>query len=231
MHYVVGVAILGVVWTIFYLWRKDLRKDMIWSGLYYLAILSVGFILIKLIFPDLPAEKTIVPGYWNPDTLFNLGRITGGYAIEDAVYMFFTGGIVAAVYETLFRKKLGHRHLKHKPHYAIIIGTVAAGVVGYLSPNLIYPLIAFGFATAFVIWMQRHDLIRHSLYGGISYLLIYFLCAFIFLKVYPNYIADYYSVRNLSGMLLFTIPIEEFLFTLAFGFSWSPIYEYVKDIK
>jgi hypothetical protein len=231
MQYVVGVIILGFVWLPFYLLRKDLRKDMVWSGLYYLVILSLGFVLIKLVAPNMPPEQTIVPGYWDPDTLFNLGRITGGYAIEDAVYIFFTGGIAAAVYETFFRKKLGRRHVKHRPHYALILGAIAGGLVGLMEVNLIYALIAFGFAVALVIWIQRRDLIQHSLAGGVSYLLVYIVCAFIFLNIYPDYITTYYRVANLSGILLFTIPIEEFLFALSFGLSWSPIYEYVKDIK
>lgn len=231
MHYVVGIIILGLVWLAFYVYRRDLRRDMVWSGMYYFLILSVGFMLIKIIAPNLPPEKTIVPGYWDPDTLFDLGRITGGYAIEDALYMFFTGGIAAAVYETFFRKKLGHRHLKHRPHYALVIGAVVGGLFGLLAVNLIFALIAFGFASAVVIWIQRDDLFPHSLYGGISYLLVYSVCAVVFLQIYPDYIAGYYSVHNLSGVLIYGIPIEEFLFALAFGLSWSPIYEYVKDIK
>lgn len=204
---------------------------MVWSGLYYFAILSLGFILLKLILPGLPPERTIVPGYWNPDTLFDLGRRTGGYAIEDAVYMFFTGGIAAAVYEIIFRKKLGHGHLKHRPHYALMAGMAAGGIVGLLRINLIYVLIAFGFVTALVICLQRRDLIQHSFYGGISYLITYSVLAFLFLSIYPDFISIYYRVENLSGFILHSVPIEEFLFALSFGMSWSPIYEYVKGVR
>ncbi len=232
MHYVVGIIIVGLTWLPFYIYRRDLRKDMIWSGLYYMLILSFGFILIKFVAPNLSPERTIVPGYWNPDTLFNLGRITGGYALEDAVYMFFTGGIAAALYETLFRKKLGHIHLKHRPHYALLTGLIAAtSIYIFLPVNLIYVLIGFGFSVALVICLQRNDLIPHVILGGISYLFVYTVLSLIFLGVYPNYVHDYYSVQNLSGILLSRVPLEEYLFAFSFGLSWSPIYEYVRGIK
>lgn len=232
MQYVVGVALLGVVWLVFFIYRRDLQRDMLWSGLYYTFILSLGFVVIKLIVPELPPERTIVPGYWNPDTLFNLGRITGGYAIEDAIYMFFTGGIAAAIYETLFRKTLGHRAIKHRPHYALLFALIIAGIIAKLWPaNLIYVLIAFGFAAAFIICVQRKDLVAHCVLGGVSYLVVYIILSFAFLSLYPNYISDYYSVQNLSSHLLFGVPIEEYLFALSFGLSWSPIYEYVKGLK
>lgn len=231
MQYVVGVLIMGLVWLLFYWYRPDLRKDMIWSGKYYFVILSVGFILIRIIAPNLPTKQTIVPGYWNPDSLFNLARITGDYAIEDAIYMFFSGGIAAAVYEIFFRKKLGRKHLKYKPHYALLAGTLVGAYVGHKGLNLIYVLIVFGFVSAMVIWAQRRDLFLHSLGGGFAYLLVYAACAYVFLSIYPDYITKYYSVQNLSGILWFGVPIEEYLFAVGFGLSWSPIYEYVKDIR
>src|SRR5581483_8998395 len=115
MEYLVGTCILGAIWLAFYLSRKDLRKGMVWSGKYYFIVLTLGFLAIKLVSPYLSLHQTIIPGYWNPNTLFDLGRLTGGYSIEDALYIFFTGGIAMAAYEILFRKKLGHRHTKHHP--------------------------------------------------------------------------------------------------------------------
>jgi hypothetical protein len=204
---------------------------MVWSGLYYALILTLGFCLIKLLVPHLAPARTIVPGYWDPDTLFDLGRITGGYAIEDAVYMFLSGGITAVLYETLFRKKLSKKRISHKPHYALTAGLVGAMLVALIPANLIYVLITFGFVAALVICIQRKDLLAHVLFGGISYLLVYGFLSFVFLHIYPQYIHDYYRVQNLSGVVIFSVPIEEFLFALSFGLSWSPIYEYVKGLR
>src|SRR3989344_2191199 len=214
MEYIIGLTILCVIWAGFFVYRADMRKAMIWSGCTYVADLSIGFVVLKIIMPDLASERTIVPGYWDPNTLFDLGRRTGGYAIEDAIYMFLTGGIAAAIYEELFRKHIGHRRAKHKPHIAM-----AAGAAGGL------------FAASFAIWIQRKDLIKHSIFGGVSYLIVYVASFLLFLQLFPNYITLHYSIENLSGFLLLGVPLEELLFAFSFGLMWSPIYEYTKDIR
>src|SRR5579871_5412607 len=96
-EYLFGVFILTCIWIVLYLIRKDLRKAMIWSGLFYIFWTLVGFILYRL-FAFSP-ERSITPGYWAPPTLFNLGQKTGGLAIEDILFMFFVGGIATAIYE------------------------------------------------------------------------------------------------------------------------------------
>ncbi|MFA6270440.1 MAG: lycopene cyclase domain-containing protein [Candidatus Paceibacterota bacterium] len=233
MQYLVEIFILFLAWLAFFISRKDLRKDMLWSGYYYFIILSIGFILIKIVSPNISANKTIIPGYWNPDTFFDLGRITGGYSIEDAFYMFLTGGIAAAVYEVIFRKKNTGKKLKNKPHYALISGVLVGGITSSIFDlNLIWVLIIFGFVASLVICLQRRDLIAEVILGGISYLFVYIFFSLLFTSIFPNYITDFYSLQNLSGVLTFNhIPIEELLFALSFGMSWSPIYEYVKNEK
>lgn len=232
MEYLAGVGILATVWAISFYLRKDLRKEMLWSGWYYFWILTVGFVAITVIAPNIPQHMSIIPGYWNPNTLFDLGRLTGGYSIEDALYMFFTGGIAASIYEMLFRKHIGRPFAKHRPHLALAVG-VGAGILTVLlfDVNLIYMLIAFGFAGACTIWIQRPDLLKHSVFGGITYLLIYLLFFSLFLLLYPHFVETYYSLENLSGILFLGIPLEELLFALSFGLLWSPIYEYVRDVR
>jgi hypothetical protein len=232
MKYLLGIGIIFIVWISFFLLRKDLRKPMIWSGWYYFCLLSVGFVCIRVLGSDLPSGRMIVPGYWNPDTLFNLAEITGGYSIEDALYMFFSGGIAVAAYELLFRKHINHHGLKHRPH----IATVIAGIIGiivaiFTTANLIWVLITFGFVGALVIWFQRPDLIRHSFMGGVIYLGIYFIFFSIFLMIFPNFISMHYGLENLTGYMIVGIPIEELVFAFSFGLMWSPIYEYIRDIK
>ena len=229
--YIVGLSIMGAAFAGLYWYRADLRRAMVWSGLAYFAVLSIGFLMLKIFFPDISPERSIIPGYWNPNTLFDLGRRTGGYGIEDAIYMFFTGGIAVAIYEELFRKHLGNRKIKHKPHTAFAIGALGAIFTAAVHVNLIYAMITSGFVGAIIIWFQRPDLIKHSLLGGASYLFVYFLFFLLFLQLYPDYIHLYYGVANLSGYLFFGIPIEEFLFAFSFGLMWSPIYEYAKDLR
>ncbi|MEK7098749.1 MAG: lycopene cyclase domain-containing protein [Patescibacteria group bacterium] len=231
MEYLIGTLILAAIWGALFVFRRDLRHVMIWSSSAALLFLSVGFIVIRLLLPDLPVEMTIVPGYWDPDTLFNFGRITGGFAIEDALFMFFTGGISGVIYEEISRRHLSRRRVRHVPHLALAAGAVSGFASTKLELNLVYGLIIACFVGAFVIWIQRHDLIKHSFLGGLAFFAIYSIAFLIFLLLFPDYIQQYYSIHNISGVLLIGLPLEELLFAFGFGLLWSPIYEYVKDLR
>jgi lycopene cyclase-like protein len=43
----------------------------------------------------------------------------------------------------------------------------------------------------------------------------------------PGYIEAVWNVPALSGVLVYCIPLEELLFGLTFGLSWSSVYEHV----
>jgi len=93
-----------------------------------------------------------------------------------------------------------------------------------------YALIVFGFAGAGILWYDRPDLIFHSLWGGIFFLIIYFILFTLFNVFFPNFITTAYHLKNLSGIFIGTIPIEELLYALSFGLLWSPLYEYEKNV-
>ena len=228
-EYLIGDLILGILWLFCFLLRKDLRKPMIWSGAAYAALMTIIFIILKVIslFVIIENYRTFNPGYWSPNTLFDLNRITGGHSIEDALFMFFTGGIVAFIYEFFFHKKIKLK-INHKYQVKALIFSFIISVIfaAFYKINLIYPLILFGFAGALFIWFNRKDLIKHSLLGGIIFLVIYFIFFSLTNLLFPNFIEQTYNLNNISGILLFKIPLEEFLFALSFGLLWSPFYEY-----
>ncbi len=228
-EYLTEDLILGILWLFCFLLRKDLRKPMIWSGAAYAALMTIIFIIIKVtsLFFIIESYRTVNPGYWSPNTIFDLNRITGGHSIEDALFMFFTGGIVAFIYEFFFHKKIKLK-INYKHHVKAIIFSLIVFIifVAFYKINLIYPLILFGFAGALFIWFSRKDLIKHSLIGGIVFLVIYFISFNLINLLYPNFIEQTYNLNNISGILLFKIPLEELLFALSFGLLWSPFYEY-----
>ena len=46
-EYLISMAAVGIlVWLPLYLFRKDLRKPMIWSGLFYIAVTALLFAAI-----------------------------------------------------------------------------------------------------------------------------------------------------------------------------------------
>jgi len=44
---------------------------------------------------------------------------------------------------------------------------------------------------------------------------------------YPTYVEQVWSMGEITGILIFGIPIEEYLFAFTFGMFWSSLYEHV----
>jgi len=217
---------MAIVWLIAFFLRKDLRKPMIWSGLYYMLVVTILVIIWKILFSFSMAQSGIIPNYWDPDTLFDLER-TIGYSIEDALFMFFAGGIATFIYEFIFRKKIEVKK-SYKHHLkAPIIGLVIATLVAAFIPiNLIYSLIAFGLVGALTIWLERKDLVKHSLFGGFAFLITYFAAFLLFNLLFPDFVNTIYHLENTTNIFIINVPLEELLYAISFGMLWSPIYEY-----
>jgi hypothetical protein len=235
MEYLIAVGGLGIAWFALFAYRNDLRAKMLWCSVYCAAILSIGFLMLRILFPHLPPQEMITPGYWDPDTLFNLARITGGWSIEDILYMFFTGGIASAVYDVVLRKKVppvSGSLFRRRKAATLIPAPVVVAMVLLLNVNLMWELIAFCAIGAAVIWISRPDLIRRSLLGGVCYAALYYVFLWLFfLHLSPEYLARHHDPANVSGIFVGVLPLEEMLFALFFGLMWSSIYEYAKNIR
>jgi hypothetical protein len=234
-EYLAGVCIIFIIWLVCFVPREDLRRPMLWSGLFYIMCLLLFYVIWLLVSPFLNLGSPIIPGYWNPDTLFDIGRITFGLSIEDLLFMFFVAGISAFLYDYLFREKISKKQTYPKHIKAIFIGLLSAFVFGLVfHPNLIYALIVFGFAGTICLWFERRDLIRHSILGGFSFLFVYIFAFFIFNQLFPYFISTAYNFNNISGLIMLSVPLEEYIYAISFGMLWAPIYEYVngnKDVK
>lgn len=227
--YLLGTIIMGMFWLIGFLYRKDLRKPMLWSGFFYAFVLSFGFLLVSLtgFFHAHSPAREIVPGYWNPESMFNLDRLTHGWAIEDVLFMFFIGGIAAYVYEVAARKRIRFKKRPEVHLKALAAGAIAAFVIGaFTGLNYMYGLIAFGLGGAIVIWQERKDLVTHSIAGGLILVVVYFFGFELFNLIFPHFISQFYSLRNVSGVFVLGIPLEEYLYAFTFGLMWAPLYEY-----
>lgn len=96
------------IWLFIFSRKPTPRKEMFWVS-FWTAFLGL-------------TEPIFVPEYWNPPTLFNLAQRTG-FDIESIIFAFSVGGIVSALYETIFKTK--HRLVSlreklksiHKLHY------------------------------------------------------------------------------------------------------------------
>lgn len=228
-QYLFGVLILGIVWIILYSSRKDLRKPMIWSSLFYTFWVLVGFIVYKLFMYS--PDRSINPGYWAPPTLFNLQQRTGGLGIEDILFMLFVGGIGTALYDFVLNKgmrKVGKKDLPRlRKRYALLFACIGPVLIYlFTSLNAMYSLIFFNLFGALAIMWQRRDLIKNSLIGGLLFLVVYIVMGLIVIHVFPSFVKDYYHLKDTSGVKILGIPLEEYLYGMTFGMVWTPIYEY-----
>jgi hypothetical protein len=84
-------------------------------------------------------------------------------------------------------------------------------------------LLAGGLATLYC----RPDLKGKVWVGGFLFTLLYFLYFGSILPFYPQYVDLYWNLDNLTGILVFGIPMEELWFAFTFGMYWSGLYEHL----
>lgn len=216
--YFIGGIILGIVWLVLLLLRKNLRKEIVFG-----SILGLPFGLSEFLF---------VPEYWNPPSLFDLIHRLG-FGIESFMFAFFTSGIASVLYETLFHKGLRKINANYKTHilpYALAISIFLFLEVIFPSKS-IYSLIFSFLLAAVIIIIKRPDLLLEIIISGLAFGVLYFLLFLVFNQLLPNFIATTYTLKNFAGIYIMGIPIEEVLFAFSVGTCWSSLYKYIKGYR
>lgn len=185
-----------------------------------------------LVTPAAFSEIFFVPKYWLPDTIFN-----PKLSIEDFIFSFSVGGIIAVIYELFMKGKVRHQRLcncyKGEIYQGLILGT------GVLVVLLAYELFKINFMYAVyigivvniaLIAITRPDLLKKVIYSGLLFGLFYFLFFSVFSFLIPGFI-KHWNLNNLSGIVLLGVPIEEIFWAIGAGAFLGPIYEYVLSIK
>src|SRR6266704_1961295 len=215
--YLVGVIIFWVAWLVCAALGKAYRSEMRWG-----TFIAAPFALTSLLF---------VPQYWTPPSLFDLDqKIRVG--IED--FLWAAGGIASVVAEILLKEKLSIiRKAARRRHFApfVVLIVVFLALEFWHPGKTIYnTIIAFAMG-AVVIAFLRSDLIPTMLVGALSFTALYFALFLIFLFLYPGFFQRYYNIRNLLGIYIAGVPIEELLFAGTGGAIWSVAYEYVQGYR
>ena len=78
---------------------------------------------------------------------------------------------------------------------------------------------------------QRPDLLKNAVISGILVAMLMIVFYTIYISIFPNIIKDVWILDNLSNVLIFGAPIEEFTWAFSWGFCAGPIYEFYKGIK
>jgi hypothetical protein len=206
-------------WLLLYWLFPAHRRAMLWT-----SVFTAPFGLTEPIF---------VPEYWNPPSLFDLAQRTG-FDIESLIFCFGIGGSGAVLYNVLTRRRLQpvdsteRHHHRHSLHPLALATPVIVFLPLYFLPwNSIYPGIAAMFTGAAAAILCRPDLKLKTLVGG-GLFLGYYLIFMLALKwLVPGYIETVWNLNSLSGIMVYSIPLEELLFGFAFGMFWAGIYDHV----
>jgi len=216
--YFIGALIGLAIWLIFFILRKDLRKEILFGSL---LAAPFGF-----------SGSLFIPEYWDPITLFDLAS-KAKFTIEGILFCFSFGGIATVVFEVFTRKKLVKIKPNYKTHILPYFSFIAMIIIlEFMFPDKsIYNASIAPLLLAIYIGYKRRDLIKQMLFGGIIFTLLYLLFFIIFNSIFPDYVEKVYTLKNLLGINILGTPIEEFIFAFAAGTAWSAFYEYVKGYK
>tara|TARA_Y100000590_G_scaffold203205_1_gene230570 strand:- start:1160 stop:1783 length:624 start_codon:yes stop_codon:yes gene_type:complete len=178
-------------------------------------------------------EPLFVPEYWNPPSLFDLAQRTG-FDIESLIFCFGIGGIAVVLYNLLTGQRMAdlslhQRHSsRHRFHQLALWSPVLIFVpLKFMNWNPIYPGIIAMAGGALATMLCRPDLIRKTWMGGVIFVIYYSVFLISLDLAFPSYIRTYWTLDRLSGVVLAGIPLEEFLFSFAFGMYWSSVYEHI----
>lgn len=219
--YLIGSLVLLVVWARLFMARPMMRKKM--------------FLVSSLTAPLGLTEPFFIPRYWEPLTIFDLA---GRYRIdlESIIFAFAVGGIAAVTYEFISgarEKRLAHRvqhQARHQLHtLAVLSPIVVFAFFSLLTPlNPIYSaIIGLTFGALATAWC-RPDLTDSIKKGAVIFTGLYFVVFFAtFVVLFPNYVQMYWNLKEISGVLIFGVPLEELLFAGALGAMWGSIYEHL----
>lgn len=212
--YLLGnLFLLLPVWAVLFWLRPDKRKEML------IVSLLTGF-------AGPLSELWYLQDYWNPET-FNGWPI----GFEDYLFGFGIGGIASVAYEVFSRRyymrKKDHRYKWLSFLLPVSIAFLALfNVLFFSGINSIYASIIAFLAVAAVFIFFRPDLARDALLSGLVMGLLMFLGYMFFLAVFPEAIERFWQLKNLSGVLVRGVPIEELLWAFGLGMIMGPAYEF-----
>jgi len=209
--YLLSILLAFIPWSILFLHRKDLRREMLVMGLF----VGTGSIISAFFWTS---------DWWSPLTITQT-RI----GIEDFLLGFVVGGGGAVLYEEVFRKKYYKRETrKHGESLSIILVlTLAIFLVSFFIFNLssfISSIMSFIFYSSILIFLRK-DLFISSIANGLLVMLLSIPFYILLIVVFEGF-ADQTYPFSLSNVRILGVPIEEFIFWFMFGFSVIIFYEY-----
>ncbi|MDD5773250.1 MAG: hypothetical protein PHX78_07275 [bacterium] len=212
--YFIYSIIFLIIWSLIWLFRKDLRKKLLFVSI---ILCPIGPISEIWYFKDYWAPLTITKFFIN---------------IEDLIFTFALGGITYGIYKIVFN--LTNSEKKQYKSRIWFIFFALAVVLGSLTlfssflkiNSVVVTIIAFCFLTI-IIWRLRKDLIVPSLISGLFISILFFIIYQIMFQLVPNLGELWCKNCNPSGIVIYGLNIEEFLWDFSWGVVGGVFYEMV----
>lgn len=213
-YYLTACIIFIAIMFLMILFRPDLRKKILLAAVFALPLGFWGYYFNL--------------SYWNVPILFDLSL-----GIEDFLIIFGNAGVIAGIYEFVLKKRLVKIKNYADKGFLFVAALLPAWFITlsvlniFFRFNVMYKgfiVIVMGMV---VLCVFRRDLFLPSLYAGLIFCGFYFLLFLLSLVLIPGIVQEGWLLSNLSGALVFGVPIEELGYAFLFGIMWSHLYEAV----
>lgn len=218
--YFIGVIILGFIWLTFFFLRKDLRKQQLTMSILTAPLAPISQLL------------WFSKDYWNPEYLLPISINGIPIGIEEPLFAFFVGGIGTILYETI--RKRTYQREKMRPLLSLFLVLITVGLFLFLKSIDINTIWASSLALimgGLLMIIIDRDLIWDAIFSSIFFVLIAFIVYIFLLLLYPDLFAQLWINKGLSGINIFTIPIEEVVWFFSWGMFSGVIYEFWINVK
>ncbi len=212
--YLFGALALLPFWLGLFLYRKDIRKQMLIMS-FTIGVLSLA-----------------TTHYWWTVDWWQSPTVTGTkVGVEDFIAGFLSGGIMAVVYEVLFSKqqyKIKNKNINSPDVVKLLL------FMAFTTSFLFWGMKLTSFwastvaliSTAVIMFYYRRDLLLNGLVSGVLMTAISGFSYATIVMISPEWVNRAYKFDTLSGFLISGIPVEEFIFWFLAGLFFGPLYEY-----
>lgn len=215
--WVFWTALLLALWIGLYIGLPGHRSIMWWSSL---ICMPLGL-----------TQPVYLQAYWTPPSLFGLTQRTG-FDLESLLFCFTIAGISIALFKVysgtiilptndpVRRAQINRRF---KP--AIAAPFVLSPWLYLIWPwNPIYWAILTMLIGALAAMWCLPEWVRKLGVSALLFTAVYAVPLLVLELLAPGYTQRVWNLQDLSGVTLFTAPVEEFLFAICFSLSCNGIY-------
>ena len=214
-----GLLFLAV-WLFCFIYRKDVRKQM----LFFSLLFGIGGFVV---------EPVYILDWWKPLTI-----TATAVGFEDFIFGFVIGGIATVLYEELFRKKV---LLRKKPSLTdirkdinlsiLIISWLSAFFCCFflLNLNTFYSSIIGFLIPISIIYFKRRDLILGSIISGLLLMVLSFIVYSALELITPGWVNAFWYFKNIPHWIFLGVPFDDLIWYFLLGALIGPLYEYWQE--